>query len=825
GADNFWLSFDVWNNRQIDADFDLNFRLDGSGDLIWEEYAGANSFDPRNSTDLRSAYGAGFGCFIGDGSLRFTLVGFLPKIICSPHRIWEIGIDLASIGAEPGDTVSLGVRAISSTPAFDDEVPAGFPSDFSELGAITLAPSKLDPDPPAGRVLDIGSGGFEIEVTQAIQDAANSLPLVADKETVVRVYPDVEAEATVRVFLYGRRNSLDLPGSPLVALATIPETIDREALSHTANFLLPDSWVTEGLTQLTAVVENLAGQNTKAATESVNFRRRDVPVIWVFPFNEGTKAAPLLPTQADMVEQELVLERLLPAPSVTFVHRPWTEIGTTNPISFTTMKKELNDYWRTMTIAAASSNNLSALPDMLYGFKVGRDPKAVGTSDPIYSGGNGIVVVGQADGSDFNSTTMIHEVNHNLDRSRRGTWGRHVSNPEDNEDKTWGCKADGPDPAWPYDGTDNIQEVGFDTTTPWTDGAGEHLSVVPDTRDDFMSYCWKKGTPIQWISPYRWREMFDRLVPIVADAGIQATQAITDVYYLSGQVNQDGSGSLAPLLTLPGVDATPVVTGAYSIEVENAGQQLLFSAPFTAVFTDAEGVPLDEVRFDFQLPVQEGAVRIVLKHDGQVLDSLEASPNPPTLTVTAPGDGDTWSGEEIISWTAGDEDGDALQFTILYSPDGGDNWFPVASNLTGTEYTVDVGRLPGGTGGKVQVIASDGFHTVQAQSSGVFTVPHPAPIVTIDTPADGSTYAVNEWITLSGSASDAAATPAEAFTYTWSVDGQVVELGLEADLLLDPGDYTITLIAYDGQGNFGEATVTISVLADQRRVYVPFVIR
>ncbi|MGD8857308.1 MAG: LamG domain-containing protein, partial [Chloroflexota bacterium] len=417
GLDNFWLSFDVWKNGQIDAGFDLNFRLDGSGDMILEEYSGPNNFAPRNSTNLRSAYGAGFGCFLADGSLSFSLVSFVPKINCNPHRTWEIAVDLASIGAQPGDTVRLGVKAISQSPAFGDELPPGFPSDFSELGAISLAPSKLDPNPPAGRVLDVGAGGFEIEVTQAIQDATNGLPLVADKETVVRVYPAVEAEATVRTFLYGRRNGLDLPGSPLVTLATVPDTIDRKALSHTANFLLPPSWETEGLTQLTAVVENLDGQNTQAAAESVVFYERDVPVIWVFPFNEGTAAAPLLPTQADMVEQEQVLARLVPAPSVTFVHRPWTEIGTTNPISFTTMKQELSRYYSTMAAAAATSNNLSSLPDMLFGFKVGRDPKAVGTSDPIYSGGHGIVVVGQADGSDFNSTTMVHEVNHNLDRS------------------------------------------------------------------------------------------------------------------------------------------------------------------------------------------------------------------------------------------------------------------------------------------------------------------------------------------------------------------------------------------------------------------------
>jgi len=32
GSDNFWLSFDILNLRQIDPGWDLNFRLDSSGD-------------------------------------------------------------------------------------------------------------------------------------------------------------------------------------------------------------------------------------------------------------------------------------------------------------------------------------------------------------------------------------------------------------------------------------------------------------------------------------------------------------------------------------------------------------------------------------------------------------------------------------------------------------------------------------------------------------------------------------------------------------------------------------------------------------------------
>jgi len=588
GDDSFWLSFDLLDNLQIDSGWDLNFRLDSSGDFILEEYSGPDSFSPRNSTNLRSLYGSGFDCYLSDGSAEVTFVGFIPNFSCSKHRIFEIAIDLQTIGAEPGDLVRLGVRAISQSPAFSEDNPPGFTTDFSELGAISLAPSRLEPTPPSGAVTGIGSNGFEVEVTQAIQDVNNSLRLVADKETVVRVYPEVADEALVRTFLFGRRNGQDLPGSPLVTLATIPSSIDREVLSNTSNFLLPASWVTDGLTEFIVIAENLGGQNPQVVSKSAIFLEQRIPEIWVFPFNLGSPDRPILPTNADMVAQEQVLKRLLPTPSVTFIHRPWTDIGTTGysddvlcvntanrastkgevtpypdqgsisipmtshefslrkcaspawfdkiddvinytytvtssgtslvegpitvkdskittvdcpevstignsdgnldpgeelvctasytvvgddfdtdsitntarafgnggsaisssdsvtiktDITFSAMKKELNDYWTMLALAKILSGDISTMPDLLYGFKVSRDPKAVGTSDPVYTGGNGRVVVGQADGRDFNTTTMVHEVNHDLDRSKTGTWGRHVANPANVKDRSWGCDA------------------------------------------------------------------------------------------------------------------------------------------------------------------------------------------------------------------------------------------------------------------------------------------------------------------------------------------------------------------------------------------------
>jgi hypothetical protein len=321
--------------------------------------------------------------------------------------------------------------------------------------------------------------------------------------------------------------------------------------------------------------------------------------------------------------------------------------------------------------------------------------------------------------------------------------------------------------------------------------------------------------------------MFAKFTPTLPDVASTTAEIAQSVYYISGRLNVSGTGSLDPIQVLPGIVSTAIVSGDYSIEVQNSSQDILSTMSFTATFTDSEGVPLDAAYFSFQLPAQENVAKILLKYNDEVLDSIVPSPNPPTATVTAPTGGESWSGRETISWSAGDDDGDPLHFTILYSPDEGGAWYPVATNLTGNEYTVDVDRLPGGQGGKIQLIASDGFHTIQVISAGAFTVPHPAPLVTINSPADGQSFIANEWIKLTGSANDLAGSAADTFTYTWAIEGQVFDVGSETGMLLEEGNYTITLTAYDDLGNYGETSVTVSVarVPGSNEIYLPMILR
>jgi hypothetical protein len=826
GKDNFWLSFDLSGNRLIDSDVDLNFRLDASGELILESYQGPGSLLKEPVAFMRSAFAGGFGCFFADGSL--TLAASPLFFDCDSHRLWEIGIDLRTIGAEPGDTVRMGVRSQSAQPAFQDDLPADFTTDFDHFGQIRLADSRLSQTLPDGQVTGIGVGGFDIEVTQAVQELDNSLGLVADKDTAVRVFPSVASTATVRVFLYGERAGEALPGSPLVSLATIPPPaqLDRGKLEDAANFLLPASWRSAGATEFIAIAESYDGFSASAASRAVAFTAKRPLVIWTIPINQGTEETPVLPDPAAVARQESVLQTMFPIAEVEWVRRDWTVVGTNDTITTSVAKQMVKDYYTALELSWAMSSAPVQRPDIVYGhLRNCDDDGTIGTSDPVWSGGEGVVAVGCH--TDAKRANMAHEVNHNLDRRVRSlaTWGRHIG----------GCGAEQGDANWPFltgSMTTTINSVGFDPRLPWLISKGNvEQTVFPADFSEFMSYCREStnaSQPTQWISAYRWGEMFNTFAAPSALSSQAAGQTdAVDAIYISGRLYPDGSGALDPVLFQPGFPTALISPGDYSLELQTAEGAVLASVPFFATFIDVEGNSLDEVGFDYRLAAQPGVAQIVLKHGEQVLDTRVASANAPTVDVVTPMGGESWDEGGLVEWQAGDVDGDPLTFNLFYSPDNGGSWYPIASGLSGDSYAVNTGNLPGGDQGKIRVIASDGFHIGQADSGGFFSVPEPPALVSIHSPDEGFVYSADEWIDFQGSANKADGQSFAEEALVWYVNGQPGGVGSALQLQLPAGKHQISLRAIDDGNVAGEASTIIEVQppGGWLRSFAPLIVR
>ena len=194
-----------------------------------------------------------------------------------------------------------------------------------------------------------------------------------------------------------------------------------------------------------------------------------------------------------------------------------------------------------------------------------------------------------------------------------------------------------------------------------------------------------------------------------------------------------------------------------------------------------------------------------------VSQSLPATDNPPTVSITAPTDGATVSGTFQISATAAD---DHNVSKVEFFVDG-----VSAGTVTSAPYQISFGSasLPNGSH-TIKATATDSANQptdnsiiVTFNNSSTDSV---APVITFSTPTspyswDSSVQNLN----LSANATDNVGVTKMEFY----IDGSLVATrnrdslsGTWAYSNVGPGTYTVTAKAYDAAGNVGTASVTIN---------------
>jgi hypothetical protein len=835
-SDYFYVSFDTNRNGLIDPGTlapgpDINYGL-VARNMRYQHYLGPNSWTGVTANTY-SARAAGFGCFWADGTFSFTFIPF--HVTCAQHRVWEFGFDLAEIGAFAGSSAKMGVLVSAIRNTLHDELPPGFTADFTNLITVNLAPPPFFTMAPLqGAQVAFQSNPNAIEITQAVQKLDDSLPLVANKDTMARVYTftgNVPIGENARTYLYGNVGGADLPGSPMVVSQRAPTVINRLNLNDTANFLLPKTWAAAGTVNFSTQAIGQNADHAASATYPLAFNTRGALTVWIVPVNTGTVGSPVLPPQSEIDRQESYMRTVYPLANLTFVQKNWNVLGvvTGEPIT------ALNTYYNNVVFAWLFSVIFTGtppytLPDQIYGFT----PSGGGLSDPKWAGGGGHV------GRGFQGTsmegTMAHEINHNLDTSVPGTWGRHV-NPGGT-----GCGAAGPDPSWPY--LDPFTHtVGFDTRLPWT-VSGALDTVIPGTFPDFMSYCQSGLSPTKWISDYRWNALYNKFPNLAALVPLASNYP--DHYYIMGNVTQDPktsvlSGKLNPAIVQPGSDDFPVPnpkTDNFEINIYGGAQAgLLKTYPFTATFIPDPEEPVNTVYFNFSLPYIQGVTggpEIITKIElapyapiglapTAALDTINVAPIVPTVGITNPTTaGATLNGAQTLTWTPSNTaSGDT--FTVMFSSDAGANWITLAANLSGvTTLAVDTTTLPNTIQGMFRVIGTDGFNTFEAKSV-LITIANAntKPTVHITAPLPSHSVSSDGSVLLQGEGNDATDGVLPDDNLSWS-EGNV-PLGNGASIVanLADGPHTITLTGINLRGD--SATTTVNVTVIHNPVYLPVV--
>jgi len=827
GPDQFSLLFDIDEDGSVSANVDRRYRmLPGTGNFRYETYADSSgvTFNPPEEISF-SALAEGFGCFLSDGSATIN------PLSCFNHRVWEVGIDLLEIEAAGDKTAKLGLQVQSETDV-SESLPAnlGRLSDFIQLqlsGNTNLdVPSRGMPTRPLSNA--------EFRVTQAIQEEDSRLALVQSRRTYVDLLVDTDEDLaeSVTTTLFASRDGIDLPGSPFALWLKYNSswgTSNRRSGPIRTSISFSNEAASGDMRFRMVTRQPLLEARLDTPERAVSFVPTITPVYWIVPINTGDNADPNLPDQNFLLRSELEVRAAFPVADVDFVRRPAIKA---NPGSAADAIALLNQYDQQALLAwtlglLITGESPFALPDQIIGaFPADANLDGfLGMSDPLWWQGGAGRVVWIKDTVVDNGLLLPHELNHNLDTNIQGSWGRHTA----------GCTATGVNPQWPY--TDlTIQQPALVTE----DVIGRNGISLPPARrveadtPDYMSYCRKsyrssasayEAYPFQWVSPYRWRrqleEAFADVTPSLSASRSLAASSfsaaasmptIEDVLYVSGAIRQgDGGGFLKPVLMQPGVVRDNQQPGDYAIRLADCSDQTLYSMAFSASFTDVEGQARSSSPFAMVLPNPGNLCAVQLRRGNTLLAERLLSPNSPQVTVTSPNGGDYWDGIHSLRWNASDVDGDALTATILYSPDEGLTWLPVAGDISGDEYSIDSTGLPGSERALFRVLVSDGLNTAHDDSDSIFQVAAKAPVVSIISPSATGDAVAGASITLRGSAHDAAGQALPGDDFVWQLDGLPIAVGNEVPAFLGAGEQRLELLVTAENGLTGRAEVLLDV--------------
>jgi hypothetical protein len=613
-----------------------------------------------------------------------------------------------------------------------------------------------------------------IEVTQAIQTADMRMRLVQNKTSLARVYIEsgtsTVAEVSVTLKACWRYSLGSYCPSQLQKTHLAPPQVNRSNIFHSANFVLPQEWVSQETLVLHAEIELLrAPAEDQGITNAANVilevaidpNDGNNDLIDTFHFNETRNLKVfVLPmyfynNQGDRRDANLsridsymnYAESIFPSADLEVKVLP-TEFG--GNVSGLTENSEKIERLKEVAFLfdlldqIHQSSGLTDSPfemDQLLG-ALSMYP-TYGQSNPVWNGGTSIVSLCSAGNSEKGwDICAAHEIMHNLGPSdfdgdgdgfdadgSDQDWGSHLGACTKNWDQVWIENF----------GTDNwtIQDIGWDSNALQPDI--NQSSLIPAEYPDLMGYC-KAGHPIDtppwfipyatdhwaWISTYRWEYMYDKFLnwevgePYHPYGKSNPTNSSFRV--ISGVIPYDGNSGFFTQ-SWSGEGSVPVKYREYGEELRNSN--------YSIVIKDGDGDELQKIQFneqfdghhngttDFQFTFfiqdHENIATIeLLDSDGTKLDELTYSESPQTQ-IHALGTSEMTRGEpRSLSWDSAE--GDDVRYQLEYSWD--DNiWIPIGSPTLDTTTEFDIGGLPGGESSKLRIRAMDGLATYYTESS------------------------------------------------------------------------------------------------------------
>jgi hypothetical protein len=666
--------------------------------------------------------------------------------------------------------------------------------------------------------------------------ALSSVPLLAHRRTVVRVYARVREPVgavvnDVPAVLYGRRNGQPLPGSPLspddgphnleTTASPWATCYDRADPKGAYTFTLPSAW-RDGTISLRAkltpdeMILPTGGEcgsaaclaNNELRLSGVEFEPRPTatvkPIALPYTLN-GLAKAPPPPGQAFAQARFMTPGKLVFSGGSDASYAGVLDISgyVNDPLLPATPKvlcSVVLDFLETFVPpGGAVVGVFSNSADVCAGVTDG------GFSLDETGFGYSIVAANRP------LTSVAHELFHAFGRPHYGQ--DPACYPDFNQIGI----------AWLPDQRGHIHGIGLDTRAGSGGGNGPYRVVVPGALvpgdpfgqnaaaeiSDFMSYC-NVSDQSMWISDRGWSGALADLRSIAFGAPLRrrpAASARVEVTAVAGD----------------GVRATILHVGASSGRTLGGDP-----AQYRVVARDDTGRTLSDTAMVAASDVVHGAGTVVqlrgeadaaaasieLTRAGAVVARRVRSAHRPTIEVTEPRAGQLVGvGKQVaVRWKAADADGDRLTVTVELSLDAGHAWRTVYAGPSAAQVVLPASLFPRSRAARVRVRVDDGFDSAFA-TSGPFVSAGRRPTVAILEPIVRTRVRADATVSLEGSAYDDTGVQLDGSRLTWIVGDRIVGRGADASIRLDPGVHAVELRARDAFGRTGSASTRVRVLA------------
>jgi hypothetical protein len=355
--------------------------------------------------------------------------------------------------------------------------------------------------------------------------------------------------------------------------------------------------------------------------------------------------------------------------------------------------------------------------------------------------------------------------------------------------------------------------------------------INPSRNFELMSYC---GPSFTWVSTFTYSLISTYITSNfrrrqLKSQKLRASRKLQNTSYTVIRAIVDMDTNITTFLpsiqvVLPSISA--VSSNEYQVVGFNISGKEVFRVAFDPIRSDADIVPSSNSSVEvnsvyvqaFVLTPTTGTIATIrLAQNRSFLGSAQPiSGNKPTVTVLFPNGGESLSGSATnISWSATDPDGDALSYSVLFSPDSGTTWKAITTDHTTTSLVVPFNALGQTRFGLIRVQASDGFNIGEDMSDATFVTPNIPPEMQIIRPFNGDNFAGVQLVVLQASSFDVedGIVAGNRLNWTSGIDG-FLGSGLTVEILassLSENNHTITLKGLDSGGAVTTATVNITV--------------